>query len=807
MKRRRALIPLLASLLLLAIASEAHASGYANAVLADHPQLYWRLGEPSDTGTAADVLGQHPGSYLSWDAPAGTAQPRTPSPVASALPADPDRAQAFPSNTYVESTPLPASDTGAIEFWLRWTAGYPPGFANMFWRTAGPPPSSGYWSIRGRVELGEPGILLTLGDRVTDNYWLVGDGTWHHYVVRWNATTIEQWRDAGLVVHYGNSGVTQSPAGERIRIGNVSYDGRTDTGAAWEIDEFATYADLPRSRIAAHYEARNAPTNLVPPSISTLDSSAYQRGAQLKASMGEWTLQSSDLFHIEWSRCRADGTGCVPISGATSDTYKLQGADVGQRLRLDVSAVNGSGSDSASSELTPVIRPLAPVSQTKPDTSATEPIHDGDTVLTSAGTWGGDPPDRYDYAWLRCDSLGTSCDLIPGAVGYAYTATEADVDRTLRARVTATNDGGSNTSTTDATSRVLAIPPSNQRLPAVQGMARDGELVVGADGEWRGSRLRLRRAWLRCANSCAQIRGVSDTSYQITRADIGYTLRYEVTASNGAGDVTAVSEPVGPVSAARDAQLVGSAGQVVYPGTASMASATEAGPQNGWNVSGKPGLSIQFTSNSHTLDSVPFGQGAIVSGRLTNERDEPITDAAITVEERSSMGSDFRLVAEVLSDKDGVYTVRLGPGPSRIVRASYRAYQLDRDPAASAQAELAVAATGRLESARRRLRLGDEAVFRGRLAGEPFPTNGIPVSLQAKDGPRWSEVARGRSARDGTFEFRYRFCRTVRSYTYGFRVSIGQTAGWPYDPGATNTAKVNVRVPRRVSTAVIRKCR
>jgi hypothetical protein len=160
-----------------------------------------------------------------------------------------------------------------------------------------------------------------------------------------------------------------------------------------------------------------------------------------------------------------------------------------------------------------------------------------------------------------------------------------------------------------------------------------------------------------------------------------------------------------------------------------------------------------------------------------------------------------------MSNHDGVYTARLGPGPSRMVRAAYRTRRFDRDPAATAQAELAVAASGLLDPVRKRLRLGDEAVFRGRLAGAPFPTNGIPVALQAKDGPRWSEVARGRSARDGTFEFRYRFCRTVRSYTYGFRVSIGQTAGWPYDPGTTNTAKLHVSVPHRLSTAAIRKCR
>ena len=76
--------------------------------------------------------------------------------------------------------------------------------------------------------------------------------------------------------------------------------------------------------------------------------------------------------------------------------------------------------------------------------------------------------------------------------------------------------------------------------------------------------------------------------------------------------------------------------------------------------------------------------------------------------------------------------------------------------------------------------------FADALPAIRFPASGIPVTLEAKDGPRWAQVARTRTIADGQFTFRYRFCKTVRTYTYGFRVSIGQTAGWPYDPGATN---------------------
>jgi hypothetical protein len=216
---------------------------------------------------------------------------------------------------------------------------------------------------------------------------------------------------------------------------------------------------------------------------------------------------------------------------------------------------------------------------------------------------------------------------------------------------------------------------------------------------------------------------------------------------------------------------------------------------------------LQFTSNQRAVDTVPFGQTTYVGGRLVNERGEPIAEASIAVEARSAVGGDFHGLADVLTDRDGDFRLQIGPGPSRIVRASYRSHRLDRDASATAQVQLAVLATGLLQAQRRRLTLGDQAVFRGRLAGDPFPASGIPVTLEAKDGPRWAQVARGRTSRDGQFTFRYRFCKTVRTYTYGFRVSIGQTAGWPYDPGATNQTRVQVRVPRRVTKRIAARCR
>ena len=819
--RRWALASLAATLSLAGSAGDAFASGYANAVLADNPQLYWRLGEDASTGTATDRAGHYDGTYTRWNPGKGTSQPRTASPVPSALPADPDGAQAFPMNTYVETPPLPAFDTGAIEFWMRNTStapeASPPGNANMLWRGSDPPPSTGYWSLSGQGyaccdgALSTPafinGTLVDYGGTIFSSGWMREEPAWHHYVARWTSTTIELWRDGQQFGSISTCCGQTSPAGERIRIGNVDHTGAT-TGATWELDDVAVYADLPPARIAVHYEARFAPTVTRPPTILE-PSGGYQRGAELHFDRGQWTGPAAGYF-VRWLRCRPDGTGCAPITGAISDTYALQSSDVGQRLALRLTVANEAGSDVAESELTPVVQPMAPSSQTPPVVASPAVIRDGNALTTTPGTWSGDPPDRYDYAWSRCDPSGGACEPITGANDYAYTASADDVGHSLRAVVTAINLGGSGSATSDPTSVVQALPPENTRPPAIRGVAREGELLAGDDGIWGGSHPGFHRAWLRCAMSCAQIPGVSDTSYQLTRDDIGFTVRYQVTATNNAGEITALSEPLGPVASARDDSAATVPPPVVVaptPGGPTSSSLVDNGPENGRNLAGTPSLSLQFTSNQRALETLPFGQAAVLSGRVTNERGESIPGATITMEERPTVGGDFHLIGDVLSDQEGSYSAQVGPGPSRLIRATYRSHRLDRDPAATAQVQLAVAASGQLGAVRKRLRLGDQAVFRGRLVGDPFPSTGVPVTLEAKDGPRWSEVARQRTSRAGAFEFRYRFCRTIRSYTYAFRVSIGQTAGWPYDPGGTNTTRVLVRVPRRSSRATVRRCR
>jgi hypothetical protein len=96
------------------------------------------------------------------------------------------------------------------------------------------------------------------------------------------------------------------------------------------------------------------PTN--PPTVRstpTIEGEARE-GRTLTATRGEWG-GSPTRFAYQWRRCRADGTNCANISGATAATYSVRSADVDNTLRVRVTATNADGSATAVSQPTPLV--------------------------------------------------------------------------------------------------------------------------------------------------------------------------------------------------------------------------------------------------------------------------------------------------------------------------------------------------------------------------------------------------------------------------------------------------------------------
>ena len=84
-----------------------------------------------------------------------------------------------------------------------------------------------------------------------------------------------------------------------------------------------------------------------------------------------------------------------------------------------------------------------------------------------------------------------------------------------------------------------ASPPVNATPPMISGTARQFETLTADEGLWQNGVTTFTDTWLRCApdgTSCAVIPGATSTTYTLTSQDVGFTIRFQVTASNGDGD-------------------------------------------------------------------------------------------------------------------------------------------------------------------------------------------------------------------------------------------------------------------------------
>ena len=209
-------------------------------------------------------------------------------------------------------------------------------------------------------------------------------------------------------------------------------------------------------------QASAAPSNTSLPSIS----GSARDGSLLHASHGSWT-GSPTGFTYQWLRCDAQAGNCAPIGGATSDTYTVQTADVGSRLRVQVTASNKDGSGMAVSRPTDTVKPTgsAPKNTAAPTISGN--TQEGSTLTVSPGSWSGNPAPSFSYQWQRCVGTGGGCANINGATATTYTLTHDDVAHTVLAIVTAKNSNGTSTATTSE-SALIAPAKSTQGGAAIQ---------------------------------------------------------------------------------------------------------------------------------------------------------------------------------------------------------------------------------------------------------------------------------------------------------------------------------------------------
>ena len=245
---------------------------------------------------------------------------------------------------------------------------------------------------------------------------------------------------------------TAVSAGETV---TVDYTIPTDAEAARLKDLAGNAANSFSGRSVANATSERANT---PATGAPIITGTAQVGETLTASTSGISDDdgiANATFSYQWLADDAD------ISGATGSSYTLADADEGKAVKVRVSFTDDAGNaETLTSAATALVaeRPNNPATGA-PTISGTAQV--GETLTASTtGVADEDGLDNvtFSYQWIAND--GSADADISGATDSTYTLTFAEVDKTIKVRMSFTDDAGNReTLTSAATGAVMPRPP------------------------------------------------------------------------------------------------------------------------------------------------------------------------------------------------------------------------------------------------------------------------------------------------------------------------------------------------------------
>ncbi len=205
-------------------------------------------------------------------------------------------------------------------------------------------------------------------------------------------------------------------------------------------------------------------------------------------------------------------------------------------------------------------------------------------------------------------------------------------------------------------------------------------------------------------------------------------------------------------------------------------------------VPGGTGLSALFARNKRDRVNVKAGQGALLTGQLTDSSGDPVSDATLCVSEGvAGRGPDDQ--GTVKTNSEGRYRYGVSPGPNRNLTVGYRfnRRQIDRNARFFSDARPKL----RL-SPKRKTGNGRALQLYGSIPGPS--NNGRVVILQAgyPHSKKWKTFAKAKTDGNGQYAARYKFTSTFVTTRYRMRAVVPEQNGYPYKGGASRVKRIKV---------------
>jgi hypothetical protein len=283
------------------------------------------------------------------------------------------------------------------------------------------------------------------------------------------------------------------------------------------------------NRISGSAKSLTTQAVLGSPTVSstpTFTSNLYV-GGTATLDRGTSSTAGNTTYLYQWQRCSSQSiTACLNISGATTASYYVSQADLNQYLRVAVTAINEVGGSTIYSGFS------AQVAATAPPVNTSAPMVSGASYETSAinlvskGQWSGIEESKLLTQWQIC-STAISCIDIPTATTPTYTATSADVGKTIRVKIIAPYSQKNVEAFSNQTS-VIKKAYTNVFAPTLLNYADIGDKIDIFKGSWEGLSIsNFSYVWQRCksATSCTNIPGATNTTYTPSSSDRGYSIR------------------------------------------------------------------------------------------------------------------------------------------------------------------------------------------------------------------------------------------------------------------------------------------